>query len=80
MVFYRLVLNLWGKRLASGSLQMGYKRASSTAQCSYLVMETVGHFLREGTNPILVALDMTMAFDKCKFSILFRKIDNKIPP
>ena len=80
MVFDRLVLNLWGDRLASGSLQMGYKRGSSTAQCSYMVMETISHFMREGTNPILVALDMTMAFDKCKFSILFRKIAKKIPP
>ena len=43
-------------------------------------MGTVGHFLREGTNPILVALNMTMAFDKCKFSILFKKISDKIPP
>ena len=80
MVFDRLILNLWGDLLASGSLQMGYKKGSSTAQCSFLVMETVGTFLREGTNPILVALDMTMAFDKCKFSTLFSKISSKIPP
>ena len=80
MVFDRLILNLWGDLLASGSLQMGYKKGSSTAQCNFLVMETVGTFLREGTNPILVALDMTMAFDKCKFSTLFSKISAKIPP
>ena len=79
MVFDRLVLNLWGDLLASGSLQMGYKRGSSTAQCSYMVMETVSMFLREGTNPLLYALDMTMAFDKCRFDILFTKIGAKIP-
>ena len=33
MLFDRVVLHLWGDRLASGSLQMGYKRGSSTAQC-----------------------------------------------
>ena len=54
--------------LASGLLQIGSKKGSSTAQCSFLVMETVATFLREGTNPILVALDMTIAFDKRKFS------------
>ena len=32
MLFDRLVLNLWGDQLASGSLQMGYKQGSSTAQ------------------------------------------------
>ena len=32
ILFDRVVLSLWGDRLASGSLQMGYKRGSSTAQ------------------------------------------------
>jgi hypothetical protein len=79
MLFDRLILNLWGDRIASGSLQMGYKRGSSTAQCSYLVSETVSHFLREGSNPLLVALDMTMAFDMCRFDVLFGKIEAKLP-
>ena len=80
MLFDRLVLNLWGDRLASGSLQMGYKRGSSTAQCTYMVQETISHFLNGGTNPIMVALDMTMAFDKCRFDILFQKVEAKLPP
>ena len=79
MLFDKMLLTLWGDLLASGSLQMGYKRGSSTAQCSYVVMETVSHFLREGTNPILVALDMTMAFDKCRFDILFKRAATKLP-
>ena len=33
-----------------------------------------------GHHPILVALDMTMAFDKCRFDILFKKIESKRPP
>ena len=59
---------------------MGYKKGSSTVHCSFLVMETVATFLREGTNPILVVLDMTMTFDKCKFSVLFSNISDKIHP
>ena len=80
MLFDRLVLNLWGDRLTSGSLQMGYKRGSSTAQCTYVVQETISHFLDGGTNPIMVALDMTMAFNKCRFDILFKKIEAKLLP
>ena len=79
MLFDRVVLNLWGDRLASGSLQMGYKRGSSTAQCTYVVQETINHFLDGGSNPIMVALDMTMAFDMCRFSILFSKVEAKLP-
>ena len=79
MLFDRVVLHLWGDRLASGSLQMGYKRGSSTAQCTYVVQETVNQFLNGGTNPIMVALDMTMAFDMCRFDVLFTKIEAKLP-
>ena len=50
---------------------MGYKRGSSTAQCTNAVQETINHFLNGGTNLIMVALDMTMAFDMFCFSILF---------
>ena len=79
MVFDRVILNLWGDKLASGSLQMGYKRGSSTAQCSYVAMETISYFLREGSQPIMVALDMSMAFDKCRFDVLFSKCENRLP-
>ena len=80
MLFDRLVLNLWGDQLAIGSVQMGYKRGSRTTQCTYMVQETISHFLDGGTNPILVAMDMTMAFDKCRFDILFKKIEARLPP
>ena len=51
----------------------------STAQCSYMVMETVSYFLDHGSHPILVALDMSMALDMCQFSTLFKKISTKLP-
>ena len=44
-----------------------------------MVQETVNQFLNGGTNPIMVALDMTMAFDMCRFDILFRKIKARLP-
>jgi hypothetical protein len=79
LLFERVVLALWGDRLASGSLQMGYKCGSSTAQCSYVASETVAHFLREGSHPIMVALDMTQAFDRCRFDVLFSKAAERLP-
>jgi hypothetical protein len=79
MLFDRIILNLWGDRMKSGSLQMGYKANSSTAQCTYMVNEVINHFLREGTNPILIALDMSMAFDKCRFDVLFKRAAERLP-
>jgi hypothetical protein len=79
MLFDKLILSLWGSRLASGSLQMGYKKDSSTAHCSFLVNEVSNHFIREGTHPILVILDLSMAFDKCWFSVLFKRASERLP-
>ena len=80
-LFDKVVLLLWGHLLSSDSLQFGYKVGTSTTQCSWLVSEVVGHYLRSGTNPILTLLDCSRAFDTCKFDILFTKlIKRKVPP
>jgi hypothetical protein len=79
MLFDRIILLLWGDRLTSGSLQMGYKAKSSTAHCTFMVNEVVNHFLREGTNPILILLDMSMEFDKCRYEELFRRANERLP-
>lgn len=44
-----------------------------------MMMETIDYFIKNGTNPIMVALDMSMAFDKCVFIKLFDKIKVRIP-
>ena len=80
-LFDKVILLLWGHLLSSDSLQFGYKVGTSTTQCSWLVTEVVGQFLRNGSNPILTLLDCSRAFDTCKFDILFTKLLNrKVPP
>ena len=45
------------------------------------MQEVVGHFLRNGSHPILAVLDCSKAFDTCKFSILFTKLlGTGLPP
>ena len=58
---------------------MGYKPGSSTAQFSYLMMECVSYFLKNGSIPVMVALDMLSAFDKCRFDIMFKKLKDWLP-
>ena len=67
--------------MSSDSLQFGFKAGTSTTQCTWLVQEVVGHFLRNGSHPILTVLDCSKAFDTCKFSVLFTKLlDAGLPP
>ena len=76
-----MLLLISGHFLSSDSLQFGYKAGTSTTQCTWLVQEVVGSFLRNGSHPILTVLDCSKAFDTCKFSILFRKLlDTGLPP
>ena len=79
--FELVVLILWGHLLSSDSLQFGYKANTSTTHCTWLVSEVVQHLLIGGVNPIVTVLDCSKAFDKCKFSLLFKRLlDKGLPP
>ena len=80
-LFDNVVLVLWGDRLSSDSLQFGFKRDTSTTQCSWLVMEVAGYFLRRGSPCIVTLMDCSKAFDMCSFELLFKKLMSKnLPP
>ena len=80
-LFDQVVLLLWGHLLQSDPLQFGYKAKYSTTQCSWFVMETASFFIRRKTPVIVTLLDCTMAFDKCRFDVLFQKLlARNLPP
>ena len=80
-LFEKTVLLIWGDLLSTDTLQFGFKQGSSTTHCSWLVQEVVGHYLREGSHPLVVVLDCSKAFDLCKFDQLFRSVLEKgLPP
>ena len=80
-VFELVIILLWGHLLSSDSLQFGYKSNTSTTHCTWLVSEVVQYMLRGGISPIVTVLDCSKAFDKCKFSLLFKKLlDKGLPP
>ena len=80
-IFELVVLIVCGHLLSSDSLQFGYKARTSTTHCTWLVTEVVQHLLRGGVNPIVTVLDCSKAFDKCKFSLLFKRLlDKGLPP
>ena len=79
-LFEKVILLIWGHLLGSDSLQFGYKKKTSTTQCTWLFSEVVQHFIRQGSHPIVTLLDCKAAFDICKFNILFEKLlDTGLP-
>jgi hypothetical protein len=42
--------------------------------CTWLALETISHFLSNGSEVFSCVMDMTKAFDKVKHSLLFSKL------
>ena len=46
----------------------------STTMCTWMVIETISYFMRNGSDVYTCCMDMTKAFDLVQHSLLFRKL------
>jgi hypothetical protein len=69
-----VVLLLFGISLQLDDLQFGYQEGISGTMCTWLALETISHFLTNGSEVFTCVMDMTKAFDKVKHSVLFKKL------
>ena len=58
--------------LMSNDLQFGFKTGLSTTLCTSMIQETVSYFNHEGSNVYGLLLDASKAFDRVKFTKLFK--------
>ena len=72
-----IILLLFGISLGLDDLPFAYQPGASTTMCPWAVLETIGYFMRNGSEVFACTMDMTKAFDMVKHSILFRKLWNK---
>ena len=81
-IFNWIILLLHGDKLSTDELQFGYQQNNtSTNMCTWLAIETIDYFLRNGSEVFVGVMDMSKAFDNVKQSVLFWKlIDKDIPP
>ena len=70
-VFDWVVVLAFGEKLSTDDLQFGYQKKTSTNMCTWLAIETIDHFMRQGSEVFVGVMDMTKAFDKVKQSLLF---------
>ena len=79
-VIDNIILIIWGDILASDWLQFGFKAGTGTSPCSWAVLEVVSLYHRQKSSVKAACLDLSKAFDKCLFSVLFLKIlDRGVP-
>ena len=73
-------IDLFNTELSFHKLQFAYKPGVSSILCSWAVLETINYYRKNGSKVFICSMDKTKAFDLCKFSILFRKIHDKVNP
>ena len=74
-----VIIDIWGEQLASDSLQFGYKRGTSTTDCSWLVTSVADHFLRNGSPIMIATLDAKQGFDRCSWLKIFESLRVRLP-
>ena len=73
-MFDWIILTLFGETFGLDDLQFSYQAGCSTTICSWMVIETISYFMRNGSEVFTCCMDMTKAFDLVCHSLLFRKL------
>ena len=69
-----MILDLHGNTLGLDELQFAYQTGASTTMCTWSVIETIGYFLRNGSEVFTCQTDMSKAFDLVRHSVLFLQL------
>ena len=73
-IFDWVMIILYSDKLYFDELQFGYQEQCSTNMCTWMAVETIEHFLRNGSDVFVCVMDMKKAFDTVKHSTLFNKL------
>ena len=67
-----VTIQLTENKLDTSSYQFAYKEGFSTSMCSFLVAETIQYYKSHGSDVYMLSLDASKAFDRVKYTKLFK--------
>ena len=76
-IFDWVLIILYGNKLNLDDLQFGYQEHCSTNMCTWMAIETIQHFMENGSEVFVCVMDLKKAFDTVKHSTLFQKLKNR---
>ena len=69
-----VIILAFSKHLKFNDLQFSYQANVSTSTCTWTAVETISHFLKNGSDVSTCLMDVSKAFDMVKHSVLFNKL------
>jgi hypothetical protein len=72
-----IILNEQNHVFDTSQLQFGFKHESSTTQCTFVVPETIAHYVENDSSVYTLMLDASKAFDRVNYQHLFTKLMEK---
>ena len=72
--FDLLIIKDQSKVFNTSELQFGFKNGSSTTMCTFMVQQTISHYVNNNSNVNVVMLDASKAFDRVQYIHLFKKL------
>ena len=80
-IFDLVIIAQFDEYLKFDDLQFAYQSGVSTTMCTWVAVETISYFLRNGSDVYTCLMDMSKAFDTVQHSHLFKKLlDQGMPP
>ena len=73
-VFDLLIIKKQNKVFNTSELQFGFKDKSSTTMCTFMVQQTISHYVTNCSNENVFMLDASKAFDRVHYITLFKKL------
>ena len=73
-IFDWVIILAYNNYLKFDDLQFGYQPNVSTPMCTWIAVETISYFTRNGSDVFTCLMDMRNAFDTVQRSVLFSKL------
>ena len=73
-IFDWVIIFAYNKQLRLHDLHFSYQPNVSTSMCTWMAIETISYFMRNGSEVFSCMMDMSKAFDTVKHSTLFRNL------
>ena len=73
-IFDLVIIAVFSEFLQLDDLQFSYQSNVSTSMCTWVAVESISYFLRNGSEVYTCLMDMSKAFDTVQHSHLFKKL------